>query len=217
MISRLAKLAIPAILCAVSFALSIHPAWAADRHRQARAKTATADVQPTYTPDGRLMFPAKYREWIFLTSGLDMSYNPAATAAANSVFDNVFVNPAAYRLFMTTGTWPDKTMLVLENRGGEGNRSINRRGKTQMTDVTGFEVHVKDALRFKDGWAFYSFDDMVSAKKIERPASCYTCHEAHGGVDTTFVQFYPTLMPIAKQKGTLRPESLKGTSGSIGQ
>ena len=26
---------------------------------------------------------------------------------------------------------------------------------------------------------------------------------AHGAVDKTFVQFYPTLLPIAKDKGTL--------------
>jgi hypothetical protein len=32
---------------------------------------------------------------------------------------------------------------------------------------------------------------------------CYSCHAEHGAVDTTFVQFYPTLKPIAKQKGTL--------------
>ncbi|HEX4582195.1 MAG TPA: cytochrome P460, partial [Acidobacteriaceae bacterium] len=33
--------------------------------------------------------------------------------------------------------------------------------------------------------------------------NCYSCHSDHGAVDTTFVQFYPTLMPIAKEKGTL--------------
>jgi hypothetical protein len=34
-------------------------------------------------------------------------------------------------------------------------------------------------------------------------ADCYSCHAAHGAVDTTFVQFYPTLLPTAKAKGTL--------------
>jgi len=75
--------------------------------------------------------------------------------------------------------------------------------------VTGMEVHVKDTSRMKGGWAFYSFGDKVSAKLIRRPASCYSCHQAHGAVDTTFVQFYPTLMPIAKEKGTLSPEYLQ--------
>jgi len=38
---------------------------------------------------------------------------------------------------------------------------------------------------------------------IPRTASCYSCHAAHGAVDTTFVQFYPTLLPIATAKETL--------------
>jgi acyl carrier protein phosphodiesterase len=40
-------------------------------------------------------------------------------------------------------------------------------------------------------------------------ASCYSCHAQHGAVDTTFVQFYPTLLPIAKAKGTLSAEYQK--------
>jgi hypothetical protein len=73
----------------------------------------------------------------------------------------------------------------------------------------GLEIHVKDSEHVKGGWGFYRFDDKVSAKLIERPATCYTCHEAHGAVDTTFVQFYPTLLPLAKEKGTLSAEYLK--------
>jgi hypothetical protein len=38
---------------------------------------------------------------------------------------------------------------------------------------------------------------------------CYSCHEQHAAVDTTFVQFYPTLLEIAKKKGTLAPGYLK--------
>ena len=33
--------------------------------------------------------------------------------------------------------------------------------------------------------------------------SCYSCHEQHAAVDTTFVQFYPTLLKLAEKKGTL--------------
>ncbi|HYU45886.1 MAG TPA: cytochrome P460, partial [Terriglobales bacterium] len=35
------------------------------------------------------------------------------------------------------------------------------------------------------------------------------CHEQHGAVDTTFVQFYPTLLEIAKKKGTLAQGYMK--------
>jgi hypothetical protein len=44
---------------------------------------------------------------------------------------------------------------------------------------------------------------------IPATASCYSCHEQHGAVDTTFVQFYPTLLPIAIEKHTLSPSYLK--------
>jgi len=33
---------------------------------------------------------------------------------------------------------------------------------------------------------------------------CRTCHAKDGAVDTTFVQFYPTLAEVARRKGTLR-------------
>lgn len=169
--------------------------------------TAPDDV-PGYTADGQLKFPAKYREWIFLTSGIDMSYNPQATSASHSMFDNVFVNPSAYRAFRQTGTWPDKTMLVLESRGAESNSSINKRGHTQSPEIMGFEVHVKDAA-LDGGWGFYGFDNEVSAKLIKRPAACYSCHEEHAAVDTTFVQFYPTLLELARAKKTLNATYLK--------
>src|SRR5215475_292886 len=71
--------------------------------------------EPAYTADGKLNFPAAYRTWVFLSSGLDMSYLPFATPGAHS-FTNVFVNPSAYAEFQKTGAWPDKTMLILEVR-----------------------------------------------------------------------------------------------------
>jgi hypothetical protein len=44
---------------------------------------------------------------------------------------------------------------------------------------------------------------------IPTTATCYSCHSEHAAVDTTFVQFYPTLLPIAKSKGTLAEGYLK--------
>ncbi|HZP18006.1 MAG TPA: cytochrome P460 family protein, partial [Terriglobales bacterium] len=159
-----------------------------------------------------MKLPGNYREWVYLSTGMDMSYSPAAQGMDHHMFDNVFVNPEAYRSFLETGTWPDKTMLVLEVRMGQGKGSINQRGNFQ-TDVMGLEVHVKDEARFPGKWAFFGFDDNKTASMVPAGAECYSCHQAHGAVDTTFVQFYPTLLPIAKSKGTLsagyRKESAK--------
>jgi hypothetical protein len=168
---------------------------------------------PQYTADGQLKFPAKYKEWVFLGAGLDMSYNKDAKAADHSMFNSVFVNPEAYHAFLATGTWPEGTEMVLENRGAQRSASINKRGQTMSPELMGLEVHVKDAAHLKGGWGFYSFDNEVSTKLMERPMACYTCHEGHGAVDTTFVQFYPTLLEVATKKGTLSKEYLTEMGG----
>ncbi len=38
---------------------------------------------------------------------------------------------------------------------------------------------------------------------IARSADCYSYHADNGAVDTTFVQFYPTLLAIARAKKML--------------
>ena len=164
---------------------------------------------PEYSKDGRFLFPAHYRTWVFLSSGVDMSYNPKAQAAGHSMFDNVFVNPEAYAAFVKTGSWPDKTVLVLESRMGMEKGSINHQGHYQGTQLMGIEVHVKDEARFSGGWAFFNFEDFVSGGLIPKQADCYRCHAEHAAVDTTFVQFYPTLLPIAQEKKTLSESYLK--------
>jgi Cytochrome P460 len=166
-------------------------------------KTASANIPaydvPAYDKD-KLITPKNYREWIYLSSGLDMSYSIREKAPDHSMFDNVFVNPAAYKVFEETGKWPDKTMFVLEVRAAESAGSINKAGHFQSTEMMGAEVHVKDASH--GGWAFYDLDG-ERGNLIPKTATCYSCHEQHAAVDTTFVQFYPTLIGIAKAKGTL--------------
>jgi hypothetical protein len=139
-----------------------------------------------------------------------MNYSPkSADAQAHSVFDNVFANPEAYRSFLDSGTWPDKTVLVLEIRSAQSRGSINQSGHYQSSAVTGLEVHIKDEARFPGKWAFFGFDGNASGKLIPQTASCYSCHAEHAAVDTTFVQFYPTLLEIADRKGTFSPSYLK--------
>ncbi len=165
---------------------------------------------PEFTSDGELKLPPSYREWVYLTSGFDMSYNPSMQMGGQHMFDNVFVNPEAYKVFVNTGTWPDKTILVLEERGARDKGSINRSGNFQA-DVMGLELHVKDEARFPGNWAFFAFGGEKTAKAIPTAADCYSCHAQHAAVDTTFVQFYPTLLPIAKEKRTLSASYLKET------
>jgi hypothetical protein len=180
---------------------------------QASASPENSANLPSYTADGSLKFPANYREWIYLTSGIDMSYRPMG-GMDHSMFDNVFVNPESYRAFLQTGTWPDKTMLVLEARVAGSKASINKAGHYQTGEVMGLEAHVKDTARFEGGWAFFDADNGVTGKLLPKEMECYSCHAQHGAVDTTFVQFYPTLLETAKKKNTLSAAYVKEESSA---
>jgi hypothetical protein len=168
-----------------------------------------------YVGKDQVKLPTNYREWVYLTSGFNMSYNPDSGTPGHSMFDNVFVNPDAYAVFTRTGTWPDKTTFVLEARRAETKGSLAKSGNFQSTDVMGLDVHVKDATRFSGNWAFFGgFDKNGTGKLIPQSADCYSCHADHAAVDTTFVQFYPTLIDIAKKHGTLSPAYVKETEAA---
>jgi hypothetical protein len=159
-----------------------------------------------YTASGELAFPADYREWVYLSTGLDMSYSPMAMAG-HSMFDNVFVDPAAWTAFKRTGHWPDHAMFVMEARGASSHGSINKSGQFQTEDLMGLEMHVRDDARVAGGWGFFVFGGGAkSAPRLPDSADCYDCHRKHGTVDTTFTQFYPTAKPIAVAAGSFRSD-----------
>jgi hypothetical protein len=158
-----------------------------------------------------LVLPADYRSWPFIGAGLGMTYDGerGTPPSANPLFTHAFVNPAAYEHFMRTGTWPDGAVFMLEFRASQTEGSINRAGR-YATELTLLEAEVKDS-RFPDGWAFYAFGREGALAPVAKPlagddvASCVECHTEHGAVERTFVQFYPHLLDVAREKGTLNP------------
>ena len=168
-------------------------------------------AQPQYMDGDKMAVPADYRTWVFLTSSLDLNYQTTA-APGHHMLDNVFVDPASYQAFLKTGTWPDKAILIKENRMAESAGTLSKSGQFQV-GVMNLEIHVKDEARFPSGkWAFFvSADGKAAGGLMPQSANCYSCHQDHAAVDTTFVQFYPTLMPIAKDKGTISAAYLKET------
>ncbi len=110
---------------------------------------------PSYAPTGELIRPENFREWMFVTSGLGMTYNqPAQGAPARTPnFTNVYVNPSAYRSYVKTGEWPNGTMFILEIRASTSEGSINKGGHFQ-TDLVIIEASVKDA---RGQWALLRF------------------------------------------------------------
>lgn len=175
------------------------------------ATAAAAGPGPQFNARDQLQRPADYREWIFLTSGLGMTYGPAKAQPGQSPrFDNVFVHPHAYREFMKTGRWPEHTVFVLEVRESVENSSINNGGRTQGGHAA-LEAAVKDSQRFKDGgWGYFTFDSPQgltdAAKVLPQTASCYACHSRNGAVEWTFTQFYPAQFEVAKKMGTVRAD-----------
>jgi len=130
----------------------------------AQSVPARATDGASFTASGAVVRPRDYREWVYLTSGLGMSYAPEAQAAAAAataagqarppVFDNVFVNRQSYRAFLESGRWPEGTMFILELRRGERHISIDTGGQTQGTMLTRLYVVSPEAVEAIGGTLF---------------------------------------------------------------
>ena len=93
-------------------------------------------------------------------------------------------------------------MFVIDVRNAESESSINKTGHFQ-TDLMALEVEVKDSRRNPDKWAYYSFQPNArTTEAIPKGNDCWSRHDQHAAVEHTFVQFYPTLKPVAKTFGT---------------
>ncbi len=144
-----------------------------------------------------------------------MSYSPNAMQMDHHMFDNVFVNPESYAAFLETGTWPDKTVLGARRPHGAGQRIDQSEGQ--------FSEHRSDGDRgAREGRSAFSGEvgflclrrrqDCQDGPHDYRSATAATPN--HAAVDTTFVQFYPTLLPIARSKGTLSAAYQKESTAS---
>src|SRR5438093_1552690 len=129
-----------------------------------------------------LLRPEGYREWVFVGSSLGLRYDQNSEkgpADGARRFNNVYLNPAAYREFSKTGKFPDGTVLILEIASAETKKEASLQGSFQKEFVA-LEAAVKDSQRLEGGWAYFSFDDK-SGKPNDKAqpfseASCYDCH-----------------------------------------
>ncbi len=177
---------------------------------RASEEQQTLSDGPRYLNGTSLVRPIDYREWRFVGSAVGLTYKAeTASPDAPPTFTNVFVNPSSHRAFMETGVWPSGTVLVLEFRRSQTDAAPNKGGRFQG-DLLGLEAEVKDS-RFSDGWAFFKFGRGTDLTEVAAPLSgddaapCVECHTKETAVERTFVQFYPTLLEVARQKGTLKP------------
>jgi len=159
---------------------------------------------PQFAEGNQLVRPEGYRGWVYLSSGLGMSYG-VKTYDEHPDFTNVFIKPEAYREYVKTGEFPDGTVLVLEIRSSENSGSINKGGQYQNR-LVGIEASVKDTKRFPEKWAYFSFvgDDrtpLAQAKAFPKDA-CWKCHNEHAATDNVFLQFYPALREAREKAAT---------------
>lgn len=163
---------------------------------------------PQYTADGHLIRPTDFREWIFVGSSLGLSYFGAEPPDRDPVFHHIYIQPEAYREYAESGTFPEKTMLIMENYSAgtkESNTTAeilkdkkefqNLHGQFEDQRV-GLEVALKDSEHFEDGWAYFMFgtgDTLRETAKAFPKATCWDCHNDHAADDNVFVQFYPVL------------------------
>ena len=173
-------------------------------HSKPVVRAAEVAGAPQFGADGKLNRPTGYRKWAYLSSGYGMSYSQGNSD--HLMFTNVFVTPSSYDYYVEHGTWPDKTMFVLEIYGSASKGSINLHGNYQSSFM-GLDVEVKDEKRFSDKWAYFNFDGAEASAGSISPSQndCWKCHDQNAAVEHSFVQFYPELLEIAKKKATIKP------------
>jgi len=148
-----------------------------------------------------LLRPEGYREWVFVGSSLGLRYKEGSEssttpASPSEHFNNVYINPAAFREFTRTGTFPDGTIFILEIARAEKKAEPGLQG-SYPKEFTALEASVKDSSRFETGWAYFSFDAANGQRKDKAtplPKSrCFDCHHEKAAIDHVFTQFYPIL------------------------
>jgi hypothetical protein len=191
-------------------------AWIFAVTPQAIGDSATV---PQYTSNGELLAPVGFGNWMFVGSNLGLGYKqgvPEMTAlegtrADQQRFHNIYMNPEAYGYFLARGEFPDPTILVMDVFKAEDKepKGVLASGVYNGERV-GLQVAVKNSHRpdgSKTPWAYYIFMDqsdpsrkLLASATAQTDKECETCHKQHASKDNVWVQFYPILRDVLRQK-----------------
>src|SRR5436853_1812652 len=84
------------------------------------APAAPAERAGRYEGKDALLLPDGYREWVFVGSSLGLRDEEGKKEGPERLeYKNVYIDPAAYRAYRQTGSFPQGTVLVLETAAGE--------------------------------------------------------------------------------------------------
>lgn len=156
-------------------------------------------AMPAYDDSGKLLRPRGYRSWVAVASSLGVSYNENVQRSGPGSFQNIYMEPAAYRAYRETGKFPEGTMFILaihEARNSDSEETLAKDGFYQGK-LQRLEVAVKNSARHDVPWAYYDFGGPAAGfKETAEPVSsdnCHACHVKNAADDNVFVQFYPVL------------------------
>ncbi len=179
----------------------------------AMTKTGQAAVQtassvgrylPEYLPDGELVLPKNFHNWVFV--GAPLTPNALNNGKANfPEFHNVYIEPGSYAIYKRTGVFPEGTILFKELQltlppaeFPDGSR-MEPSGRGYFGGpFNGADVAVKDTKRYADtgGWGYYNFhhyEPKAPSAKLRPKEECAACHMANAKKDDVWTQFYPLL------------------------
>lgn len=157
---------------------------------------AVPAVTPQYDKDGALIRPKDFYSWMFVGSSIGLSYSQDSDPYGPGAFHNVYTQPEAYREFLRTGKFPEKTIFIIDMHDSKKEVSIAKHGYTEGGSM-GLDISVKDHQHFPDGWAYFNFaynnGKFAEKAKANPKDACFSCHAAHGAADNVFTQYYPVL------------------------
>lgn len=150
-----------------------------------------------YTQAGELLRPDNLDQWVMLGASLGSDYNSEAfNPEAPGVIGVVQMEPAAYRYFLENNEYADGSMFLLSFFAAEASSEPQLQGFVQG-ELRTREIHVIDSRRFSENRGFFMFPEGTArAAKIPDGSECVQCHEAEGGYNATFSQFYPTIRDL---------------------
>ena len=151
-----------------------------------------------FDADGRLLQPEGYRQWFFVGAVVtpnDMNEPKAAFPE----FHHVYIDPAGYEHFKTTGEFRDGTMLVKE-LASVGSKKASSGNGYFPGELQGLDVALKSKQHHPKepgNWGYYTFGH--APPPYEKTAAvmatdkCANCHKATAEIDMVFTQYYPVL------------------------
>lgn len=173
-----------------------------------------AGFTPEFTEDGQLRLPEGqvWRLWPYVGAPLTPNALNGGEAPFPE-FHSVYIDPASFDHWRTTGEFRDGTVLAKElvtvhdiDALPDGStEQVSGRGYF-MGDFAGFEIAYKSPEHFPDepgNWGYFSFGHhappYAEVTKKMPVGTCNSCHAAEAADDYVFTQFYPVLRAAKAQ------------------